>query len=110
MEIKLLFYVPTPQNVSYIRIDGNTPSAERQQLCERFQYSSKACVAILSITAANMGLTLHSADLVVFAELFWNPGVRNGWQAFARVASLTTLILLAPTLGFPVKGRKKPIR
>lgn len=63
------------KNVSYIRIDGATPSAERQQLCEKFQYSTKAHVAVLSITAANMGLTLHSADLVIFAELFWNPGV-----------------------------------
>nr|XP_046260355.1 SWI/SNF-related matrix-associated actin-dependent regulator of chromatin subfamily A-like protein 1 [Scatophagus argus] len=63
------------KNVDYIRIDGATPSAERQQLCEKFQYSTKACVAVLSITAANMGLTLHSADLVIFAELFWNPGV-----------------------------------
>lgn len=34
-------------------------------------------MAVLSITAANMGLTLSSADLVVFAELFWNPGVRG---------------------------------
>uniref|UniRef100_A0AAX7SJX7 SWI/SNF-related matrix-associated actin-dependent regulator of chromatin subfamily A-like protein 1 n=1 Tax=Astatotilapia calliptera TaxID=8154 RepID=A0AAX7SJX7_ASTCA len=63
------------KNVGFIRIDGSTPSAERQQLCERFQYSAKTCVAVLSITAANMGLTLHSADLVIFAELFWNPGV-----------------------------------
>ncbi|XP_047227162.1 SWI/SNF-related matrix-associated actin-dependent regulator of chromatin subfamily A-like protein 1 [Girardinichthys multiradiatus] len=63
------------KSVSFIRIDGATPSAERQQLCEKFQYSSKSCVAVLSITAANMGLTLHSADLVIFAELFWNPGV-----------------------------------
>src|SRR4029434_137633 len=54
---------------------GSTPSAERQQLCERFQFSEKSCVAVLSITAANMGITLHAADLVVFAELFWNPGV-----------------------------------
>ncbi|XP_059199416.1 SWI/SNF-related matrix-associated actin-dependent regulator of chromatin subfamily A-like protein 1 [Centropristis striata] len=63
------------KNVSYIRIDGSTSSADRQQLCERFQFSTKTCVACLSITAANMGLTLHAADLVVFAELFWNPGV-----------------------------------
>ncbi|XP_074550566.1 SWI/SNF-related matrix-associated actin-dependent regulator of chromatin subfamily A-like protein 1 [Halichoeres trimaculatus] len=63
------------KNVTYIRIDGTTPSAERQQLCEKFQFSTSSCVAVLSITAANMGLTLHSADLVVFAELFWNPGV-----------------------------------
>lgn len=32
-------------------------------------------MALLSLTAANMGLTLSAADLVVFAELFWNPGV-----------------------------------
>ncbi|KAK9968980.1 hypothetical protein ABG768_027197 [Culter alburnus] len=63
------------KGISYIRIDGSTPSAERQQLCDRFQSSHKSCVAVLSITAANMGITLHSADLVVFAELFWNPGV-----------------------------------
>lgn len=63
------------KGVDFIRIDGATPSAERQQRCEKFQYSSKSCVAVLSITAANMGLTLHSADLVIFAELFWNPGV-----------------------------------
>ncbi|XP_033469540.2 SWI/SNF-related matrix-associated actin-dependent regulator of chromatin subfamily A-like protein 1 [Epinephelus lanceolatus] len=63
------------KNVSHIRIDGSTPSAERQQLCDKFQYVTKTCVAVLSITAANMGLTLHSADLVVFAELFWNPGI-----------------------------------
>ncbi|XP_022051842.1 SWI/SNF-related matrix-associated actin-dependent regulator of chromatin subfamily A-like protein 1 isoform X2 [Acanthochromis polyacanthus] len=63
------------KNVPFIRIDGATPSAERQQLCEKFQFSTKTCVAVLSITAANMGITLHAADLVIFAELFWNPGV-----------------------------------
>uniref|UniRef100_A0A3P8TFZ4 SWI/SNF-related matrix-associated actin-dependent regulator of chromatin subfamily A-like protein 1 n=1 Tax=Amphiprion percula TaxID=161767 RepID=A0A3P8TFZ4_AMPPE len=63
------------KNVPFIRIDGATPSAERQQRCEKFQFSTKTCVAVLSITAANMGITLHAADLVIFAELFWNPGV-----------------------------------
>ncbi|KAG7464161.1 hypothetical protein MATL_G00184420 [Megalops atlanticus] len=63
------------KGIGHIRIDGATPSAERQALCSRFQLSEKSCVAVLSITAANMGLTLHSARLVVFAELFWNPGV-----------------------------------
>ncbi|KAM6349120.1 SWI/SNF-related matrix-associated actin-dependent regulator of chromatin subfamily A-like protein 1 isoform 2-T4 [Alca torda] len=63
------------KRVEYIRIDGSTPSAERQSLCQKFQFSEKQIVAVLSLTAANMGLTLSAADLVVFAELFWNPGV-----------------------------------
>ncbi|XP_034144871.1 SWI/SNF-related matrix-associated actin-dependent regulator of chromatin subfamily A-like protein 1 isoform X1 [Esox lucius] len=63
------------KDISSIRIDGSTPSSDRQQLCDWFQSTEKSCVAVLSITAANMGITLHSAALVVFAELFWNPGV-----------------------------------
>ncbi|NXY22679.1 SMAL1 protein, partial [Atrichornis clamosus] len=63
------------KRVEHIRIDGSTPSAERQSLCQKFQFSEKQVVAVLSLTAANMGLTLSAADLVVFAELFWNPGI-----------------------------------
>ncbi|KAM4836015.1 SWI/SNF-related matrix-associated actin-dependent regulator of chromatin subfamily A-like protein 1 isoform 1-T4 [Thomomys bottae] len=63
------------KHVQHIRIDGSTPSADREELCQRFQLSEGPSVAVLSITAANMGLTFSSADLVVFAELFWNPGV-----------------------------------
>lgn len=63
------------KNIQYIRIDGSTPSADREELCQQFQLSEGHTVAVLSITAANMGLTFSSADLVVFAELFWNPGV-----------------------------------
>ncbi|XP_043851021.1 SWI/SNF-related matrix-associated actin-dependent regulator of chromatin subfamily A-like protein 1 isoform X2 [Dromiciops gliroides] len=63
------------KQIGYIRIDGATPSADRQALCQQFQLSKPCAVAVLSITAANMGLTFSAADLVVFAELFWNPGV-----------------------------------
>uniref|UniRef100_A0A8B7V4Q8 SWI/SNF-related matrix-associated actin-dependent regulator of chromatin subfamily A-like protein 1 n=1 Tax=Castor canadensis TaxID=51338 RepID=A0A8B7V4Q8_CASCN len=63
------------KHVQHIRIDGCTPSADREALCQQFQLYEGHSVAVLSITAANMGLTFSSADLVVFAELFWNPGV-----------------------------------
>lgn len=46
-----------------------------QELVERFQYTTSCRCAVLSITAANSGLTLTAADLVLFAELHWNPGV-----------------------------------
>ncbi|GCC16313.1 hypothetical protein chiPu_0022554, partial [Chiloscyllium punctatum] len=69
--------------VKFIRIDGSTSSSDRQSLCDQFQFSEQRCVAVLSITAANMGLTLSSADLVIIAELFWNPGIL--FQAEDRV-------------------------
>jgi SNF2 family DNA or RNA helicase len=59
----------------YIRIDGSTSPEDRQYAVEQFQASPDILVAVLSITAANSGLTLTAACLVVFAELYWNPGV-----------------------------------
>jgi len=63
------------KSVGYIRIDGKTSSDKRQQNVDVFQEDADCKVALLSITAANMGITLNSACLVVFAELFWNPGI-----------------------------------
>lgn len=63
------------KHIEYIRIDGKTPSEQRRASCERFQNQSACRVALLSITTASTGLNLTAANLVVFAELFWNPGV-----------------------------------
>jgi SWI/SNF-related matrix-associated actin-dependent regulator 1 of chromatin subfamily A len=59
----------------YIRIDGCTHSEKRTVSVEKFQTNEKCRIAILSITAANSGITLTEASLVLFAELFWNPGI-----------------------------------
>ncbi|CAG8681483.1 18931_t:CDS:10, partial [Dentiscutata erythropus] len=66
-------YFSTKLNAKYIRIDGNTNPQHRQALCDQFQEDKKTRIAVLSLTAASTGLTLHAADLVIFAELFWNP-------------------------------------
>uniref|UniRef100_A0A1B6GXP5 SWI/SNF-related matrix-associated actin-dependent regulator of chromatin subfamily A-like protein 1 n=1 Tax=Cuerna arida TaxID=1464854 RepID=A0A1B6GXP5_9HEMI len=58
----------------YIRIDGSVTAEDRKLLCDKFQYEDKWKVAVLSIKAANTGLTLTAAQMVIFAELFWNPG------------------------------------
>lgn len=62
-------------NIKYIRIDGRTSSDKRAYLVNKFQERDDYLVAVLSITAANAGITLTAAQLVIFAELFWNPGV-----------------------------------
>jgi SWI/SNF-related matrix-associated actin-dependent regulator 1 of chromatin subfamily A len=59
----------------YIRIDGKTSAEQRNLFCRKFQENPNIKMAILSITAANAGINLSAASLVVFGELFWNPGV-----------------------------------
>ncbi len=61
--------------MEYIRIDGSTDSESRKKYVDEFQTNDNVRVAVLSITAANAGLTLTAAQLVIFAELFWTPGV-----------------------------------
>lgn len=60
--------------VGYMRIDGQTPAINRKQYCDRFQEDDMCKVALLSLKAANVGLTLTVAKLVLFAELGFTPG------------------------------------
>ncbi|RWS25243.1 SWI/SNF subfamily A-like protein [Leptotrombidium deliense] len=60
---------------SYIRIDGTTPAKIRLECCDYFQENEDCKVAVISIVAASVGINLTAAHLVVFAELFWNPGI-----------------------------------
>ena len=84
----------------FIRIDGSTASALRKHLCDAFQTDDKVRVALLSITAANSGLTLTAAHLVVFAELFWNPGIltqaEDRAHRIGQTDSVTVQYLVAP--------------
>ncbi|EFN86322.1 SWI/SNF-related matrix-associated actin-dependent regulator of chromatin subfamily A-like protein 1 [Harpegnathos saltator] len=67
--------VAESMNIQYIRIDGKTTSEQRKYQIDKFQEHDDYLAAVLSITAANAGITLTAAHLVVFTELFWNPGI-----------------------------------
>lgn len=67
-------YLTRKLKLGVIRIDGKTPQQSRQDLCTKFQTDPQCKVALLSITAAGVGLTLTAAKVVLFAELYWNPG------------------------------------
>ena len=58
----------------HIRIDGSTPSAARGELVNKFQRDDSTRIAVLSIKAAGMGLTLTAASTVIFGEMVWTPG------------------------------------
>lgn len=63
------------KGVGHIRIDGSVNSKERAVRVKKFQTNSRTRVALLSMTAAGVGLTLTAASSVLFAELHWTPGV-----------------------------------
>ncbi|KAG4072648.1 hypothetical protein HA402_004737 [Bradysia odoriphaga] len=63
----------TKQKVDFIRIDGTTKSDLRNKYIDRFQNLKSCQVALLSLKACNAAITLTSASLVVFSELYWNP-------------------------------------
>ncbi|XP_076287420.1 SWI/SNF-related matrix-associated actin-dependent regulator of chromatin subfamily A-like protein 1 [Lasioglossum baleicum] len=67
--------VAESMDIKYMRIDGNTKPEQRKHQVDEFQNCEDILAAVLSITAANAGITLTAAQLVVFVELFWNPGV-----------------------------------
>lgn len=60
--------------VSFIYIDGSTPALERQNTVNAFQNIHNGIrVAVLSIGACAAGLNMFSANVVVFAELTFDP-------------------------------------
>lgn len=93
-------------NVEFIRIDGTTKNDVRtvwvhirlilkiltfekkklftQTHVKRFQENVNCLVAVLSIRACNAGITLTAAQLVIFAELDWNPSVIENQFKFWR--------------------------
>jgi SNF2 family DNA or RNA helicase len=65
---------------SYIRIDGGTNN--RQALMDRFNQGA-AKVALCSLQAAGVGITLTGANHVIHADRWWNPAIED--QATDRV-------------------------
>jgi SWI/SNF-related matrix-associated actin-dependent regulator 1 of chromatin subfamily A len=62
-------------HIQYIRIDGSTSMASRQQQVQRFQQQQTCRVALLSIRAVACGITLTAAQHVIFTELCFGPEV-----------------------------------
>lgn len=63
------------QNIKSIRIDGSTKNDLRTTLVDKFQTKKSYRAAVLSLKACNAGINLTAANMVIFAELDWNPSV-----------------------------------
>ncbi|USG67161.1 DEAD/DEAH box helicase [Brevibacillus ruminantium] len=69
------------QGVPFFYLDGNTPAAERVELCSRFNDGERD-LFLLSLKAGGTGLNLTGADTVILYDLWWNPAVEE--QAMDR--------------------------
>lgn len=61
--------------LKFIKIDGSTNPVKRGDYVNQYQNDKDTKIALLSITAAGVGITLTAASFVVFAELHWTPGI-----------------------------------
>ncbi|TLS50811.1 DEAD/DEAH box helicase [Paenibacillus antri] len=64
------------QGVPYFYLDGDTPAAERVELCDRFNDGERS-LFLISLKAGGTGLNLTGADTVILYDLWWNPAVEQ---------------------------------
>ncbi|MCO6454144.1 MAG: DEAD/DEAH box helicase [Pirellulaceae bacterium] len=67
--------------LDFVRLDGQVPQKQRQQIVHRFQ-NDRDCRAIIMSNAGTTGLNLQAANTVINVDLPWNPAVLE--QRIAR--------------------------
>ncbi len=66
----------TVKGMNYFYLDGQTPSEERVNICERFNRGERD-LFLISLKAGGTGLNLMSADTVILYDTWWNPAVEE---------------------------------
>jgi SWI/SNF-related matrix-associated actin-dependent regulator 1 of chromatin subfamily A len=56
-----------------VKLDGSSPTAQRQYAVDEFQNNDKVCVFVGNIIAAGAGITLTASDTVIFNDLSFVP-------------------------------------
>ena len=64
------------QGLSFFYLDGQTPSVERVELCNRFNAGERD-IFLISMKAGGTGLNLTGADTVILYDIWWNPAVEQ---------------------------------
>ncbi|MGE7602336.1 SNF2 helicase associated domain-containing protein [Peribacillus sp. NPDC097675] len=64
------------QGQPFFYLDGQTPSKDRVEICNRFNAGERD-VFLISLKAGGTGLNLTGADTVILYDLWWNPAVEE---------------------------------
>jgi len=60
----------------FFYLDGQTPSEERMEICNRFNAGERD-LFLISLKAGGVGLNLTGANTVILYDLWWNPAVEK---------------------------------
>merc|ERR1740130_401742 len=71
--LDLLQYFVGHLSLSHLRLDGQTPQAERQEMIDMYQRDDVVFIFLLSTRAGGQGINLTAADTVILHALDWNP-------------------------------------
>jgi hypothetical protein len=66
----------TDSELPFFYLDGQTPSEQRVELCERYNDGERD-LFLISLKAGGTGLNLTGADTVILYDLWWNPAVEE---------------------------------
>lgn len=66
----------TIQGLPFFYLDGQTPSEERVEICNRFNTGERD-IFLISLKAGGTGLNLTGADTVILYDIWWNPAVEE---------------------------------
>ncbi|WP_226526919.1 DEAD/DEAH box helicase [Metabacillus niabensis] len=66
----------TIRGLSYFYLDGQTPSEERVEICQRYNTGERDYF-LISLKAGGTGLNLMGADTVILYDTWWNPAVEE---------------------------------
>ena len=64
------------EKISYLYLDGSTPTNERNRLVRQFQTGEEP-LFLISLKAGGLGLNLTAADYVVHLDPWWNPAIED---------------------------------
>jgi superfamily II DNA or RNA helicase len=64
------------RGITYLYLDGSTPSEQRQRAVVAFQ-AGQAPLFLISLKAGGTGLNLTAADTVVHLDPWWNPAAED---------------------------------
>ncbi|RFU66488.1 DEAD/DEAH box helicase [Bacillus sp. V59.32b] len=64
------------KGLPFFYLDGQTPSEERLEICNRFNAGERD-LFLISLKAGGTGLNLTGADTVILYDTWWNPAVEE---------------------------------